>query len=349
MKVERALKKGLIRLSPVLFPPRAGERPPRRILLVRVDDRLGNLILLTPALSWLRGVRPDLRIELLLSKTFASIFEADRRIDRLIVVDKERQKRLFPVFFRDLDRIGAMDYDAAIECSNRDTFSFSSALYASATRAPRRIGFGNPLAAAYLSEAVTFSEAGHAGRDPLILAAVLLGVEPPALEEWPLSLKLPEPDAAWSAALDALPGSGGRIVGLFVGGRGAKRWPLDRFVDLAARLLDAGCHPWIFRGPREPDVEQRFARLKGRGLALVPPAPIVRIGQAFERCSCVVAPDSGPMHFASALGVPTLALFQTSDAERYRPLGPRDRFIDARGGILEMERVAEETISVLGG
>jgi len=346
--LERSAKRRLVRLAPVLLRGRTGSRPLARVVLVRVDDRLGNLVLLTPALSWLRDRRPDLRIDLLASRTFASIFETDRRIDTLVLLDKRRQRRFFPRLFLDLRRIGALDYDAAIECSNRDTFSFSSALYASATRAPRRIGFANELSANYLSEAVLAPPTGHAAGDPLLLAAALLGEEPPDLAAWPLSLQLPEPDDDWAATLAGLGGADGPIVGLHVGGRGGKRWPLERFVGLAERLLAAGYRPWVFRGPREPEVEARFGRLLGRGLVLVPPASIVRLAQAFLRCACVVAPDTGPMHLASALRVPTLALFLRSDAERYRPLGSRDRFIDARGRELDPGQVFEETISLLG-
>ncbi len=353
-KVERALKRVLIRAAPAIFParPAAPGRPLRKILLVRVDDRLGNLVLLSPTLEWIRRVRPDLRVELLLSKAFTALYAHDPRVDGLVVLDKAEQKTFFPIFFKDLARVASGDYDAVLECSNRDSFSFSSALYARSSGSPRRIGYGNELSGNYLSEEVPSPPLGsHASRDPLLLAAAMLGLTPPPLEESSLSVHLPLPSAAWARTLEGLArGAEDRIIGIHVGGRGAKRWPLDRFVQLARDLLAEGYRPWIVSGPREGgDVSARFHPLTKSGLAMIPRAGIVEIGQAFLRCRLVIAPDTGPMHLASAVGVPTLALFLSSDAARYRPIGPQDRVLDARGDDLAEDRVRSEALSILRG
>jgi heptosyltransferase III len=331
--LERGFKRGIIRIAPAFFPSRRDARPLRRVLLVRIDDRLGNLVLLTPALDYLRSRRPDLEVDLLLSRTFASIFESDPRPGKLMIVDKSRQKAFFPTYFHDLTRVGGADYDAAIECSNRDTFSFSSALYAQASRSPRRIGFANELSRNYLTEEVR-PQGGeiHAARDPVILAAHLLGEEAPGLGSMRLRVHLPPARPALEEDLRTMvEAAGGRVVGLFVGGRGAKRWPLERFVALADRLLQAGFFPWIFSGPREPEVEPSFGPMRARGVTIMPRTDVVDVGHAFRCCRAVVAADSGPMHLASAVGTPTVAIFLSSDAERYRPFGPEDRWIGGWG------------------
>ncbi len=45
----------------------------RRIGIVRVDDRLGNLLLLLPALDWLRAELPRAAIEMIVSSAFAPL------------------------------------------------------------------------------------------------------------------------------------------------------------------------------------------------------------------------------------------------------------------------------------
>ncbi|MFB3907686.1 MAG: glycosyltransferase family 9 protein [Candidatus Eisenbacteria bacterium] len=348
--LERRAKRLLIRGVAPIFPPRreteAGAgltRSPRRIALLRVDDRLGNLLLLTPALDWIARVRPDAELGVVVSSAFASLLANDPRIGRCIVLDKTAQKRAFPIFLADLARVGSLRADAAIECSDRNAFSFSSALYALATRAPRRIGFANDLAARYLSETVEPGPPGHAARDPVRLAAALLGIPAPPLQDCRLSIHLPAPSPAWERWLaGATEGAEGRIVGLHVGGRGRKRWPVDRFATLAHALLDDGLRPWIFRGPLEQEDGETgdpFRDVLARGAVQVPRSGIVPIGQALARCSLVVAPDTGPMHLACAVGTPTLALFLDSQAERYHPIGPEHRWIDARGRALGVDEV----------
>jgi len=346
---ERACKRGLIRLAGSLLPSR---RPPasglRRILLVRVDDRLGNLILLSPAIEWLHRQRPEVRIGIVLSKTFATLYASDPRVDRMLPLHKGAQKIFFPVFLGDLARVAAAGFDATLECSDRNSFSFNSALYARASAAPRRIGFGNDLARYYLTETVQPAGPGHAAHDPLLLAGALLGMEPPGVRDCRLSLHLPRPTAAWTAQLDALEsGSDGGIVGIHVGGRSAKRWPFDSFVQLIDGICRNGFRAWIFHGPMEAQDAPFFRSPRREGVTIMPQRGIAEVGQAFMRCRVVVAPDTGPMHLASAVGTPTLALFLNSDPDRYRPLGSEDRWIDARGQELPADRVLEEVLSML--
>ena len=346
--LERVAKRGLIRLVGPLFPARNDVGVSLRILLVRVDDRLGNIILLTPTLDWLRRMRPDAKIGMVLSSAFAAIYAADPRVDELVVIDKGRQKALFPLFFRDLGRVGAGRYGAALECSDRSAFSFNNALYARASRAARRIGFANDLARYYLTDEVPAPQERHAARDPLLLAGALLDTEPPRIEECRLSLHLPQPSASWQSTLDGLcNGAEDRIVGIHVGGRGRKRWPIEQYVRLADGLIDAGLSPWAFRGPMESEADSALADAARRGLVLVPRAGIVEFGQALARCRLVIAPDTGPMHLASAVGARTLALFLNSDVDRYRPINPQDRWIDARGEELGVNRVLETALSML--
>lgn len=345
--VERAFKRTMIRAAGPLFPPRRIP-PTQSILLVRVDDRLGNLVLLSPVIEWIQRVRPGAGIDLLASSTFASIYSDDPRIDRLLVIDKRMQKRFFVTFLADLRRVGAAAAGAAIDCSDRNAFSFSSALYTRASRAARRIGFANDLSASYLTDSISPAAAGHAAADPILLAAALFSIDPPAATP-NLSLRLPEPTPDWSARLDSFErGAEGRVVGIHIGGRGAKRWPIPRFADLAAAFLDSGYRPWIFRGPMEAGDDSSMGGLVPRGLRIFPQSGVVEIAHAMRRCRLFVAPDTGPMHLASAVGTPTLAIFLSSDPDRYRPYGPSDRTIDARGSDLESGRVAAEALAMLG-
>lgn len=345
---ERAAKRMMIRMAGPLFPARRETKEIEKILLVRVDDRLGNVILLSPTIDWLRSMCPKAKIGLLLSSAFAEIYADDPRVDELLMIDKARQKAFLPVFFSDLSHVANGNYDAVLECSDRNAFSFNSALYARASRAPKRVGFTNEMAANYLSTAVTPEGHGHAAHDSLLLAGALLETLPPPIEECRQSVHLPEPSGEWKSKLDGMTdGAPERIVGVHVGGRGKKRWPIPRFTELAHGLVDAGFRPWIFRGPMEQDVDAAFAEAERRGSVLVPRAGVVEVGQAMARCGLVIGPDTGPMHLASAVGAKTLVLFLSSDLNRHRPINPDDRLIDARNEPIAASLVLETACSIL--
>ena len=102
------------------------------------------------------------------------------------------------------------------------------------------------------------------------------------------------------------PGSGSR----------RKNWPADRFAELARRAERAGLEPLILAGPAEEDV-------------VIGDRPVVRglglreLAELLAGAALYVGNDSGVSHVAGAVGAPTVAVFGSTRAQRWRPLGPR--------------------------
>jgi ADP-heptose:LPS heptosyltransferase len=93
----------------------------------------------------------------------------------------------------------------------------------------------------------------------------------------------------------------------------AKRWPLDNFRSVAAEL---GCPVKWLAGPEEVlDEAERFDDLYDLACWLA--GARVYIGN-----------DSGISHLAAAVGVPTLAIFLTSDPKLWAPRGPHVRVLE---------------------
>jgi ADP-heptose:LPS heptosyltransferase len=111
-----------------------------------------------------------------------------------------------------------------------------------------------------------------------------------------------------------------------------KEWPLENWVDLARRLLREQPPLRIVASGSANAREQ--ARLRGlvagvgeaRLRALPPGLPIAGLAAALQRCRLHIGGDSGVLHLAVAVGVPTLALFrQYADASAWMPSGPAHR------------------------
>jgi heptosyltransferase-1 len=115
-----------------------------------------------------------------------------------------------------------------------------------------------------------------------------------------------------------------------------KAWGDRRYAELASRLhAMSGFYPVISWGPGD---EARVARL---AQALPHAAPIPRVdfrglAQIMARASLFVAGDTGPVHLADALGVPSLALFGPRAARRNVP----ERNRPYRGAALSYDRSA---------
>jgi len=128
------------------------------------------------------------------------------------------------------------------------------------------------------------------------------------------------------ALLDAAGLTGaGPLVALHVGASKAPRaWHAARFGELARRLcrrLDARVA--VLAGPGEEALADVVARGLPGGSFVVcgPTGGVRRTAAILERCSLFVGSDSGPMHIAAALGVPTIGIFGPGLPRNTAPLG----------------------------
>jgi heptosyltransferase-2 len=108
------------------------------------------------------------------------------------------------------------------------------------------------------------------------------------------------------------------LVGIHPGaGLLEKRWPLDRFREVAAATAGRpGVRVLVFAEPSG----------YGSELFEIPGVLQAQVGlrelmALIERCNLLVCNDSGPMHIAGALGVPTVAMFGPGIEQWFAPLG----------------------------
>ena len=92
-----------------------------------------------------------------------------------------------------------------------------------------------------------------------------------------------------------------------------KRWPVDRFAGLARRALARGLQVAVQGSPAEAELGARIAREAPGAVDLCGRLDLRALGGFISRCTVFAANDSGPMHMARAMGVPTLAFFGSTD------------------------------------
>lgn len=115
-----------------------------------------------------------------------------------------------------------------------------------------------------------------------------------------------------------------------------KVWPIERFIQTAAQLLDkdgpmAGGRLLILGGPDDQRMveELRMATARGRCIDLTGKVDLLTAYACLKRARLFIGNDSGLMHIAAAAGTPTLGLFGPSDERRYGPWG--DKAVAIRG------------------
>lgn len=320
-RLRRSARGGLLRLLAGRFgdgsAPLPDLRRARRVLLVCVNQRLGNTLVATAGLAAVARSLPDAELSfvggapapaLLRGFGLARVHAVGRR-------DSVRPWRLWRLV-RELRREG---YDAAIHLSTA-TGSLGAFLVG-ASGARDRLGVERADGNVFFTSAVTAPDAAHKV-DELLAYLRALGLD--AEGERTLALDRDERSEG-AARLRALVGEpAGGCVALFVGGRArkGKGWPLDAFAHVAAGLRARGVAPLVFLGPEELSRESEIRAALG-GAAFVSEPDARRVGALLSACRAVLTPDAGPMHLAIAAGAPTLAVFSRENFDRWGPRPPQ--------------------------
>ena len=123
--------------------------------------------------------------------------------------------------------------------------------------------------------------------------------------------------------------SGARAIISPGAGSVKKRWPLERFMMVAAELKKRGLQPSILLGPAEVDLEAVLQHSPQSQPQVVKTRTFQELITVLESAVIYIGNDSGVSHLAAFLSVPTLVIFGPSDPDRWRPFGDHVRIVKA--------------------
>ncbi len=295
---------------------------PKKIL-IRGPNWVGDAVLAIPALKAVRSNFPNAEITLLVRPWVAGLFTSAPFIDR---VWTEAKPTKLGDWTRITRNIRAFEFDLALLLPN----SFESALMMFLARVPNRIGYATDGRAWMLTDSIAPSaETQHQVQYYLDLTKAIRA-ETNSLS---IEIEATAEERAEARKLLAEEGiaRGTRFLVLNPGAAygSAKRWHEDRFADVAdilAAEMDCGVAMIGSEGER-PIAEQIRARMKRRVAILSGQTSLETLIGVLAESSLMITNDSGPMHIAAALGVPTVAVFGSTDERVTSPVGRRTRVV----------------------
>ncbi|HTZ76741.1 MAG TPA: glycosyltransferase family 9 protein [Stellaceae bacterium] len=266
-------------------------------ILFVTATRIGDAVLSTGLLSHLIERHPGARITIAAGPVAAPLFEAVPGLEQLIAVEKQPYGLHWLALY---GQVAPRRWDLVVDLRG------SALAYLLWARERRVAGKSDPRE----------HQVRALGR--------LLDLDPPPA---PRLWTLPSHEAAAAALIPA----GGPVlaVGPAANWRG-KTWRAERFAELARRLtapdgLLPGGRVAVLAGAheREQAAPVLAAIPPARRLDLVGRADLLTAAAALRRSELFVGNDTGLMHIAAAVGVPTVGLFGPSPAARFAPWGPR--------------------------
>jgi ADP-heptose:LPS heptosyltransferase len=112
-------------------------------------------------------------------------------------------------------------------------------------------------------------------------------------------------------------------------GQPKKEWPLASWAEFYRQATGAG-YEVVFSTGISPRDQAGLADLKKLApeITSLPPNPDLALFLAvLKRAQLFIAGDTGPLHFAAGLGVPTIALYGATRASQWAPIGPQHRML----------------------
>ena len=289
----------------------------RRVLVVRPDGRVGNVLLTVPLALALRDALPAARIDLMLARRRAHLAAG---LPGIHVVPFEKTDAFrHPIrFVRFLRGLRVAGYDAVVDAAHWHAFSLTAALLSRLSA--RRWLVGSDRGASHLySHAEPPPPPGVPEVRSKLLLMRGLGLRPPASYSLQTSVGLEH--AGWAAEVTR---GWPAFAVLNPGARKADhRWPAERFGALARALRAHGLPSLVTWGPGEEGMAGAVASSSEGAAAVAPATDLAHLAALFRRASLVVTNDTGPMHLAAACGAPVLALLHAPEGSRFTHPGPR--------------------------
>ena len=312
-----------------------------RIALVKLSA-LGDVVHTLPVATALRAALPTARLAWIVERREAALLHGHPALDVVIEVDTRAWRRArgpaaavgaLRALAALRRRLRVERFDVALDLQGL----LKSGVITAATGASTRIGFGRGWSRETLSGLFTTVKVWPPPEAVHVVDQYLTLLEPLGIRRPAVTFAL-QADAGAEARMDGALAAAGlkprdRLVVLNPGaGRPAKRWPVERFRDLARRLTSAmGASVLVVWGPDEQEVARQIA---GDGIALAPPTDLHELIAVLRRASVVVAGDTGPLHIAAALGVPCVGLYGPTSARRNGPYGAGHRALQSADGTM---------------
>ncbi len=320
------------------------------LLIVRLSA-MGDIIHTLPAVTALRQAFPHATLGWLVEERWAELLCTLRHprsgprsaqrplIDRVHSVNTAEWRRALFSFNTwqqiavGLSHLRGTEYDAAIDFQG----AIRSALLARWSGAPIVYGSSQPRenAASMFYTRKMMTDGVHVVEQAVSLAGGI--APPPAPAE--LHVEFPvDPDA--ELAMASLIAQARDFAILNPGaGWGAKRWPAERYGQVAKELGKDGLCSLVNYGPGEEELAAAVESASD-GAARRVSCSVSELITITRRARLFIGGDTGPMHMAAAMRIPVVAIFGPTNPARNGPFGTRSIVLRSASSITDHTRYA---------
>lgn len=311
--------------------PKAISFSPDRInrLLVIQLFALGDVLLSLPLVKGLRSLWPEAQMDFWMAKNWLELAPMLPYLDRVVAADSRSILKTLSL----LRKLRAIHYDLVFVLYPVTIGSWMAYLSGATYRIGYTRDYDNRDGLAGVEELLL--------THPLALAETMvhdtqrylglahhLGLSP----KWepPFLIPTPSDQALAQAFFQGVSPSARLLIGLNPNASWeGKRWPADKFAQLADLLIQEQKGQLLFFGATQDSeyVKKVMAMMSCPALSVAGETSLGQMAALIQACDLFISNDSGPMHMACALNVPTLAIMGPTKIEMFRPWASLSRVV----------------------
>lgn len=324
------LRNGLCRMAAAI-PVLSQKQTTGRLLIVR-PDHLGDVLLSTPAIQFIKRAQPDTEIHLLCGPWSADLLANYREIDLVLTLP-------FPGFQRQAGPPKANPYRQILESARMlrkvgydDAIIMRpdhwwGAMLAHLAGIPRRIGYSLDGVSPFLTERLRHQRL-HAVEQNLRLAQAYAHASPASEIQLDFPVA-PADNASVERMLIDWQFTGAKPIFCIHPGSGAmsKLWERDKWAATADALSEQFGAAIVITGTSNEMalVESIVGKMKESAIAMAGATSVGQLAALYRRARLVLGADNGAIHLAAAVNTPTVTLFGPADPGEFAPWGDSRR------------------------
>jgi heptosyltransferase-2 len=293
-----------------------------RNVLVRGTNWIGDVIMTLPALHSIRKSLPQAHIAVLAKPWVEDVFHCCPDVDEVIVYRSPGEHEGFAGIRKLARELRARRFDCAVLLQN----AIEAAIIARLAGIPVRAGYNSDARGWLLTHSVQRTKEIRRVHQSFYYLEMLksLGFMDVGKDE-PLhfgeALKKPVPQLLDRFGLDQRQIMVGMAPGAAYGP--AKRWPAERFAEVARRLIETyDARIVLFGSGADRAITDRIQAVAGpKAVNIAGETGLKEAMALIAQCGLFISNDSGLMHVAGALDIPTIAIFGSTNPITTSPPG----------------------------
>jgi heptosyltransferase II len=309
----------------------------RRIIIVKQHDQLGDLLITTPVIRAVRKYFPNAHITVLVREYTAPLIWENPHVDEVIVFTEKLKNwkwEKVKFFWNRLRADGGYDCAMMLNSVSR---SLTSDLLAVLSKAkyiigPNHLSLDREIPEKIYDVLTPRNRTLQPETENYLDIIRALGIPSDGFE-YDLSLSGEEQSEADRLLYDLGISNNALKIGIHFGALNKeKRLPLDKFVKAVEWIKkNYSCEILLFAGPADEHIRDQFVgRLSKTPFRIIPVLPLRNVAAVIRRLNLLLCNDTGTMHIASALRVPTISFHSISDPTVWKPQHERHIGIRAK-------------------